>query len=142
MTTQRLPLARLAIIVAITGITLYAAADDKTKPGQARATPPAQDAEACPMREGIAPVADVTVEMTDKGALIRLTAKEAADVKKVQEMAQKLAKHMSSGCDMKECPMMEGGGMKHGGMMGGKRGGMMGGQGTGPGQKSQQGDKR
>jgi len=55
----------------------------------------------CPMMQGGAALTmDVTAENTKQGAVIRLVAKNAADVQKVQELAQMMAKHIGTGCEM------------------------------------------
>jgi hypothetical protein len=46
------------------------------------------------------PKADVTVENTKQGAVIRLQTKNAAEVAKIQEMAQMMAKHLGGTCEM------------------------------------------
>jgi hypothetical protein len=46
------------------------------------------------------PKPDVTVENTKQGAVIRLQTKNAADVAKIQEMAQMMAKHLGGNCEM------------------------------------------
>jgi hypothetical protein len=54
----------------------------------------------CPMMQGAAPMVEATVENTKQGAVIRLTAKNVADLAKVQQLAQKLAQHITTGCAM------------------------------------------
>jgi hypothetical protein len=82
----------------------------------------AQKAEmqSCAMHD-VSAIADVVVENTADGAVMRLKAKKAGDVKRVQEMASMMAEHMNGGCTG-NCAM-DRGGMMHGGMM---QGGMQG----------------
>lgn len=65
----------------------------------------------CPMAN-LSGLADLKLEKTKSGAVIQLTAKDAAKVAEVQALAAKMAEHMKSGgC----CPMMHGGhGHPHG----------------------------
>ena len=49
----------------------------------------------CPMEEA-APIADIKVEKTADGAVIRLVAKKPEDVARIQQMAERMAEHMSS----------------------------------------------
>ncbi len=100
-------IAWLGAVLAIGGAAARSLAEDKAKPMEAL--------HECPMmamHDG-APIADVVVANTDKGAVISLTAKRPEDIKAVREAAQHIADHAKGGCTMKGC------GMGGHGMMGG-----------------------
>jgi hypothetical protein len=101
--------------------TSYAAAQSKgarpSKPTQESAASPGPKApmRSCPMDEA-GPIADVQVENTTDGVVIRLKAKTPSDVQRVQRMAAMMAEHMSG-----EGTKGMHGGMQHGGMHGARR---------------------
>lgn len=117
-------LGAMAIVIALSAAGSYALAEPKpapAKPANAPATPaaPACDPASCPkdcdmqgmgkhggmkmgmhecpmMEEGM-PAMTVSAENTKQGATLTLKAKNPAEVAKLQEMAQKMAKHMEAG---------------------------------------------
>jgi hypothetical protein len=113
---------------ALVAATSYAAAQSKTAPpakpapaSAAPASPANASMHSCPMEEA-GPIADVQVENTADGAVIRLKAKSQGDVERIQRMAAMMAKHMS-GEPMKGMhDGMQHGGMQHGGMHHGPEG--------------------
>lgn len=54
----------------------------------------------CPMMDGERPELTVTVQRDAKGATLKLAAKNAADVAKVQQLAEHLAQRIEEGCPM------------------------------------------
>lgn len=55
----------------------------------------------CPMmKDGPRVEATATVEETPNGAIIRIAAKQAADVPRVRELATLIASHVEQGCPM------------------------------------------
>jgi hypothetical protein len=106
----------------------YSAAQGKpaepARPASGNGHEPGMGMHSCPM-EGVGPLADIHVENTADGAVIQLKAKSPGDVQRIQEMAAKMAEHMSAG-GMKGMhggmKGMHGGGMEHDGMQGGTPG--------------------
>jgi hypothetical protein len=75
----------------------------------------------CPMmKDGKRIDATASVEKSERGAIVRIQAKNAADTADVQRMAQAIAKHIEEGCPMMggehgHGPHGHGGGMHSGG---------------------------
>lgn len=100
----------IVVVFALAAGAGYSAAQGKPAPARpASGTAPESEMgmHSCPM-EDAGPIADIHVENTADGAVIQLKAKSPGDVKRIQEMAAKMAEHMSAG-GMKG---MHGGGMK------------------------------
>jgi hypothetical protein len=110
----------LVVVFALAAGAGYSAAQGKpaapARPASGAAPETGMEMHSCPM-EGAGPIADIHVENTADGAVIQLKAKSPGDVKRIQEMAAKMAEHMSAGGmngmhgGMKG---MHGGGMEHG----------------------------
>jgi hypothetical protein len=92
----------LGALIVITGWTTYAVADG---PGMHRGMKMGMGMHECPMpgmQEGL--LADAKAENTANGAVIRLIAKDPKNPKPVQELAQRMAEHLKSGCQHDQAP--------------------------------------
>ena len=101
--------AALAALIAASAGGSYALAEPTSTPAKP-AQAPACDGAACDhsaaamkhecpmMNHGAMLGVTVQVKKTEQGATLEITAKNAADSDKVLQMAQKVAKHMESGC--------------------------------------------
>jgi hypothetical protein len=105
-------LTRLSWLAALCVSSAGAYAFAQGKPVAPAPKPAAMSCEhACPMH-GAMELADIQVEQTREGAIIKLVAKKPEDVQKVQQLAAKLGGE-GGGCPMHDA-MHEG---HHGGMM-------------------------